>query len=220
MKYLKLFGLVLGTIPALLISQDVIVLKNADEIKSKVVEITDLTIKYKKWENVNGPIYNLNKNEVLFIRYENGTKEVFTNPLEPVAEPESRVAPIPQKPSAAQSIQNQPEASNIQELDYQKQGQNDALQFYNGKNSGKEWVFGITMLATPGVGCFPAIACLSKAPSNKNLQYPDYELFENNSVYANAYRQQAHKIKKQLVLKNYRNGCLANAVFILALILI
>lgn len=221
MKYLKLLGFFLGSIPSLLISQDLIVLKNAEEIKSKVVEITDLTVKYKKWENVNGPIYNLNKNEVLFIRYENGTKEVFTITAVPSAEPENIITPVPQKPSSAvRNIPNQPLVQNIQELDFQKQGQNDALQFYKGKNSGKEWIFSITMLATPGVGAIPAIACLSKTPSNKNLLYPDHELFENNSVYANAYRQQAHKIKKQLILKNYTNGCVANAIFILAIILI
>jgi hypothetical protein len=60
-----------------LFSQDLIILKNADEIKSKVVEITDISVKYRKWENLNGPIYNLNLREVLFIRYENGTKEVI-----------------------------------------------------------------------------------------------------------------------------------------------
>jgi hypothetical protein len=60
-----------------LFSQDLIILKNADEIKSKVVEITDISVKYRKWENMNGPIYNLNLREVLFIRYENGTKEVI-----------------------------------------------------------------------------------------------------------------------------------------------
>lgn len=197
MKYLKLFGLVLGTIPALLISQDVIVLKNADEIKSKVVEITDLTIKYKKWENVNGPIYNLNKNEVLFIRYENGTKEVFTNPVEPVAEPENRVTPIPKKPSAAQSIQNQPEASNIQELDFETQGINDAKKFYKDKNAAV-WTGVATFLTSPIVGLIPAIICSSTVPSDNNLNIPDNELIKNE-VYYNSYKKQAHKIKKRQV---------------------
>jgi hypothetical protein len=65
-------------LPSILFGQDILVLKNSDEIKSKIVEITDLTIKYKKWENLNGPIYNITKLDVLFIRYENGMKEVIS----------------------------------------------------------------------------------------------------------------------------------------------
>ena len=220
MKYSKIIGLILSAFPSFLLSQDVMVLKNSDEIKSRVIEITDLTLKYKKWDNVNGPMYSINKNTILFIRYENGTKEVFATSVEPVAEPERIITPVPKKPSAAQSIQNQTVAQNIQELDYQRQGQNDALQFYKGENSGKEWIGGITTLATPAGGAIPAIACLSKPPSDRNLLYPDRELFENNSVYANAYRKQAHEIKKHLILKNYKYGCVASAVFILALIII
>ena len=92
MKHSKLIGLIFSAIPTFLFCQDVMVLKNADEIKSKVIELTDLTIKYKKWENVNGPTYNISKSEVLFIRYENGTKEVISTipkPPEPdvVAKP-------------------------------------------------------------------------------------------------------------------------------------
>lgn len=72
-------------LPTSLFSQDLIVLKNADEIKSKVVEITDISVKYRKWENMNGPIYNLNLREVLFIRYENGTKEVISQEPNPTS---------------------------------------------------------------------------------------------------------------------------------------
>ena len=92
MKYSKLLGFIISAIPNFLLSQDVMVLKNSDEIKAKVIELTDWTIKYKKWENVNGPTYNINKSEVLFIRYENGTKEVIStipkqNTPEVVAKP-------------------------------------------------------------------------------------------------------------------------------------
>jgi hypothetical protein len=90
MKNSKLIGLIISLIPTFLFSQDVMVLKNSDEIKAKVVELTDLIIKYKKWENINGPTYNISKTEVLFIRYENGTKEiisVITNPTSNAVKP-------------------------------------------------------------------------------------------------------------------------------------
>jgi hypothetical protein len=58
-------------------SQDIITLKTGDEIKSKVLEVTPDLVKYKKWENQDGPIYSSNKSEVFMIKYINGTKDVF-----------------------------------------------------------------------------------------------------------------------------------------------
>jgi len=58
-------------------AQDIITLKNGDEIKSKVLEVTTDQVKYKKWENQEGPVYSSNKSDVFMIKYVNGTKEVF-----------------------------------------------------------------------------------------------------------------------------------------------
>ncbi len=58
-------------------AQDIIILKNGDEIKSKVTEIANDFIKYRKYENIDGPTYNLSTNEIFMIKYENGTKEMF-----------------------------------------------------------------------------------------------------------------------------------------------
>lgn len=59
-------------------AQDVIVKNNGELIKSRVIEITDVAIKYRKFDNLTGPIYNVNKIETLSINYENGNIEVFT----------------------------------------------------------------------------------------------------------------------------------------------
>lgn len=58
-------------------SQDIIILKNGDEIKSKVLEISSDQIKYKKWGNIDGPTYSSLKTEVFMIKYQNGEKDVF-----------------------------------------------------------------------------------------------------------------------------------------------
>ena len=58
-------------------AQDVIVLRNADEIQSKVLLVGIGDITYKKWDNLEGPSYQIAKKDVLFIMYANGTKEVF-----------------------------------------------------------------------------------------------------------------------------------------------
>ena len=38
-------------------AQDIILKKNADEIQAKVLKVTETEIEYKKWENLDGPIY-------------------------------------------------------------------------------------------------------------------------------------------------------------------
>lgn len=56
---------------------DLIILNNGDDISVKVVEITQSEIKYKKCDNLNGPIYSITKSEVFTIRYSNGSKEII-----------------------------------------------------------------------------------------------------------------------------------------------
>ncbi len=58
-------------------AQDIVFKKNGDEIKTKVLEVNILDIKYKKWENQQGPLYTLPKNEIFMIKYQNGDKDVF-----------------------------------------------------------------------------------------------------------------------------------------------
>ena len=65
-------------------AQDVITLKNGDDINAKVLEIGDNEIKYKKFANLNGPTYAIKKSEIFMIKYENGTKDVFTDLSKPV----------------------------------------------------------------------------------------------------------------------------------------
>ncbi|NOX86924.1 MAG: hypothetical protein GXO86_13335 [Chlorobi bacterium] len=58
-------------------SQDLIILKNGDEIRAKVTEILSETIKYKRATNLNGPTYSIEKSKVFMIRYKSGDKDIF-----------------------------------------------------------------------------------------------------------------------------------------------
>lgn len=58
-------------------AQDVIVKKDGSIILSKVIEIGTTEVKYKKWNNQNGPNYTISKSDVQAINYENGEKESF-----------------------------------------------------------------------------------------------------------------------------------------------
>lgn len=56
---------------------DILVLKNGDEVKAKVLEISPIEIKYKKCTMPEGPLYVVKKSDVFMIKYANGTKEVI-----------------------------------------------------------------------------------------------------------------------------------------------
>jgi len=73
-----LFLLLIGLSSNLIFAQDIIVKQNGDEIKSKILEITNETIKYKEFEFQDGPTRNINISEVFMVIYENGKREKFT----------------------------------------------------------------------------------------------------------------------------------------------
>ena len=58
-------------------AQDTLVLNDGTLIKSKVLEITESLLKYKKYSNLDGPIYTIDKKQVLAVHYQNGEKESF-----------------------------------------------------------------------------------------------------------------------------------------------
>lgn len=64
---------------ATLSAQDIIIKKNAEEIKAKILEISENSVTYKKFSNPDGPTYTLPKSEIFMIKYENGEKETFKN---------------------------------------------------------------------------------------------------------------------------------------------
>lgn len=51
-------------------------------IEAKIIEINESEIKYKKFNNQEGPIYTISKKNVTKIIFENGTKEIFELKLE------------------------------------------------------------------------------------------------------------------------------------------
>ncbi|MDR1259157.1 MAG: hypothetical protein LBK65_07780 [Tannerellaceae bacterium] len=62
---------------ATVFAQDIITLKSGDEVKAKVQEVGLTDVKYKKYDNLEGPVYTLLKTDIFMIKYENGEKDVF-----------------------------------------------------------------------------------------------------------------------------------------------
>ncbi len=59
-------------------AQDYIYMKDGSEYNAKVEEITPDIIKFKKFDQPDGPVRTVNVVDVISIRYQDGTEEVFT----------------------------------------------------------------------------------------------------------------------------------------------
>ncbi len=62
-------------------AQDIIVMKDGSIIASKVIEVGQNEIKYKKYNNQDGPLYTISKTSVQSINYQNGAKDTFSAPV-------------------------------------------------------------------------------------------------------------------------------------------
>jgi hypothetical protein len=57
--------------------QDVIVMRNADEIEAIIQDIGISEVKYKRYSNPDGPAYTALKSDIFMIKYANGEEETF-----------------------------------------------------------------------------------------------------------------------------------------------
>lgn len=167
-------------------AQDSLIMRSGVNILAKVVEVGTSEVKYKTFDNLNGPLYSIFKTDLLMIRYENGTKDVFSD----------------LKKDGIVLVSNQ---------DLYSQGKADALNnYHNYKNAGTGVLLTTSIpLWGPILGLVPLGLCISTLPSDENLGYSDSELMKN-SEYANGYRDKAKQIKKNKVLKNYYTGFKVN----------
>jgi len=132
-------------------AQDVIVLKSGDEISAVVNEIGIDVIKYKKFDNQTGPIYNVEKSQVFMIKYQNGTKDVFNQvPENKVAEnkvaevaPKLDIPPLPPQPlSYSLGVKLNGNRLEPQQVRNLYVNHNEALQLYN-KGAGLQTFAGV-----------------------------------------------------------------------------
>jgi len=86
-------------------AQDIIVKNDKTELKAKILEITEASIKYKKFEMQDGPIYSILKTDVFMIIYQNGTKEYMDNKQTKPAAPTPQPT-VPNKASTASTVTN------------------------------------------------------------------------------------------------------------------
>jgi hypothetical protein len=159
-------------------AQDTLSIRTGENILVKVIEVGTTEVKYKKLDNLNGPIFSILKSDLLIVKYENGSKDDF-----------SSIKKIEEK--------------NLYIIDDSIQGKNDAKRFYDGyKTAGNAVVATGYFLPLLIPALTISIATTTKVPKDENLNYPSNSLMQNEK-YANSYRQEALKIKKRKVWLNF-----------------
>lgn len=91
------------------LSQDVILKKDNTTILSKVIEITNAEIKYKKWSNQDGPTYSISRSDVTRINFQNGDVESFTSKVMSTPTPQQNVTTYPSVQTPPMQTQTEPE---------------------------------------------------------------------------------------------------------------
>ena len=77
MKNVTLLTVCLFALIQLSFSQDVITLTNGEKINALVIEVSPDLVKYRKFDNQEGPLYSILKKEVYMVKYQNGDKDIF-----------------------------------------------------------------------------------------------------------------------------------------------
>jgi hypothetical protein len=156
----------------------------------KVIEVGTTEVKYKKLDNINGPVFSILKSDLLIIKYENGTKDDLSS----IKKLEGKIVRIE---------------------DLFIQGQNDAILNYDGYKTAGTSVLLSTAIPFYGVfiGIAPALLCSIAEPKDENLGYPDLNLMKNEQ-YAKGYKQKAKQIKNKKVLRNYVSGIVIQASYL------
>lgn len=79
MKKQLLFALLTIGFAGSLQAQDILYKTNGRQESAKITEVNSKTIKYKKWDNANGPDYVLPIKDIQKVKYQNGQEEVFND---------------------------------------------------------------------------------------------------------------------------------------------
>ena len=78
--------------------QDIIVTKDARRINAKVTEVNVDNVRYKNFDNQDGPVYTLLKSDIASIIYQNGNVETFASESQKTTPPSQTQTPIKQTP--------------------------------------------------------------------------------------------------------------------------
>ena len=169
---------ILGLFSSQLKSQDILILKNGDSLKTNIIEVGINDITYKKFDTTSSnPSYKILKSSVIAIYYPNGTKDIF-------------------------SVSNRRlDTSKEQIQNFVLKGYADAKKYYKGYKTVATITFA-SSLYSPVLGLIPAAVSSFSAPEYQNLGFPEESLMSNPD-YKYGYIHKAKRIKQQKVWKNW-----------------
>ncbi|MBC6606050.1 hypothetical protein H8B13_04390 [Hymenobacter sp. BT188] len=191
LAYLLFFGAVCAQ------AQDIILRRNGDEIKARVLAITPTEISYVPGtEPPSSDTLYMTAIEVFMIRYANGTKELIT------------------KAEAIPALERTSEEMTTQ-------GREDARKYF--KASGAFWgTFGATAVSVPVLGglggAATGAAIAASPPKDQNLIVPDKALL-NDPSYVRGYEKQAQRKKLGNAAAGFGVGLVSGAAVWLAIAL-
>lgn len=171
------------------VAQDIITKKSNQDIRAKIIEVTDYFIRFEKIDTPNSPIYRISKSDVLMIRYANGAKVSFND--------ETNI-----------------DSLSKSTVDLYDRGQKDAAKYYKGYKVAGTGIL-ISSLLAPMIGLIPTAIVSSTKPNEANLNYPNAELMKKRDYYR-GYTEKAKKIKQNKVWTNW--GIAAGVYFALIVV--
>lgn len=154
-------------------SQDFIILKTGEEIKSKVLEYDEFYVRYRLFDDLSGNILSERKSNVLLIKYNDGATIVFDNKEDNVSTNDSSIVQISSKQKA-------------------QIAQSDAQKHY--APIGPVVFSGCASFCVPGIGILTALT----PPKIENYNMPKEYSYDEEYIYY--YGKEAEKIKKNKVL--------------------
>lgn len=161
----------------LAVAQDIITLKSGDELKVKIIRLNAKDVTFQP-QGVSDTL-SMWREEIVKLTYQNGTL-IYLAEKTPV-------------------IKN---SGSVSDSMYYA-GVNDASLYYKGYKAASTGTL-VSSLVFP-LNLIPAIACSTTPPGDEKLGYKDKKLMENPD-YNHGYKEQAHKIKKKKVWKNFAIG--------------
>ena len=167
-------------------AQDTLVLLTGASLKCKVVELTMTDIKYKDFDNLEGPMITIPVATAFMVRYQNGKSQVFAK------------EGVVQTPVLQNTLVAANPTISVNDVNMSEQGRRDARQSYKGQNSGAGWTSATSVLLSPVSGFIVGAICAGTPPQDVNLNCPNAEALRN-PAYRSAYIQEAHVIKKKKI---------------------
>lgn len=216
-KIVFVFLLFFSCVELELNAQDTLFLRNSSKVVVKLSEITPTQLKYKRFDNLDGPNYAINKSEVEYVVFANGLKEQFelTTSNNSNNNTSSNQPIINNSPNTQGTSTDSENYGNEQT---ELKGRIDARRYYT-HNGGAIGTGVTSFFCGPVCGLIPAIAINNNEPADENLGMPTPE--KKDYRYKLGYKQEAYKIKRRKNWIAYGVGSVSGiaAIIIVSIVL-